>query len=67
MQTAVPGLGTINTTAIETKADGMEANRVDDESGTITINGIDSGTSAPCSFGLKVFISDAGQIKAKAQ
>lgn len=68
--TPATGTGTISPGSTKVKTGGNFVVLEDDESGTITMNGQEpaspSGTQA-CSYTLKVKISAAGQIKAKAE
>lgn len=58
--------GDILATATKTKADNKFVNRKDDEK-TITVEGVDSITTAACFFSTTVKIANAGQSKAKGE
>lgn len=63
---SAPATGTIDPTATETKANGDEVVRVDDEAQTVTVTGVLSGGGA-CSLAVTGYVSDAGQDKVRAE
>lgn len=61
------GTGTIMPTALKTKADNQLVNRKDDEVDILVTGVLPSPPGGSCNFTVTVKVTNAGQIKAKAE